>query len=191
MGMNVHLWAIGFDNETRAAEVRSEIEELGWGPGRGGKYLLLLDDAVLVRHADGSLTFDRTPAPWRESLVVGAVTGWLLGLLLAAPLSGALCGGLLGAVGVAVLTARAGLSNDFVQDVERLLRPGASALLVADDVNSLDVIRHAIRGLGGRVLKTNVDPERARLIQETLAMARPESPQQNEAHSAFTGVIAS
>jgi hypothetical protein len=33
----------------------------------------------------------------------------------------------------------------------------------------MDVILHGIRGLGGTVLKTNVDMERARLIQSTLA----------------------
>jgi uncharacterized membrane protein len=32
----------------------------------------------------------------------------------------------------------------------------------------MDVILHAIRGLGGRVIKTNVDVARARLIQATL-----------------------
>ncbi len=33
----------------------------------------------------------------------------------------------------------------------------------------MDPILRGIRGLGGTVLKTNVDPERARLIQSTLA----------------------
>jgi hypothetical protein len=33
----------------------------------------------------------------------------------------------------------------------------------------MDVILHSIRGLGGTVLKTNVDLERATLIQSTLA----------------------
>jgi len=33
----------------------------------------------------------------------------------------------------------------------------------------MDVILYRIRGLGGTVLKTNVDLERARLIQSTLA----------------------
>jgi hypothetical protein len=32
----------------------------------------------------------------------------------------------------------------------------------------MEVILHAIRGLGGTVLKTNVDVDRARLIQATL-----------------------
>ena len=43
---------------------------------------------------------------------------------------------------------------------------GPSAL---DDEGDMEVILHAIRGLGGRVLKTNVDVERAKLIQATLA----------------------
>jgi len=34
------------------------------------------------------------------------------------------------------------------------------------------VILHAIRGLGGTVVKTNVDLERAKLIQPTLAQGR-------------------
>ena len=37
------------------------------------------------------------------------------------------------------------------------------------------MILHAIRGLGGTVLKTNVDIERARLIQSALA-AVPSGP---------------
>jgi hypothetical protein len=32
----------------------------------------------------------------------------------------------------------------------------------------MDKVLHGIRGLGGTVLKTNVDVERARLIQSTL-----------------------
>jgi hypothetical protein len=35
----------------------------------------------------------------------------------------------------------------------------------------MEVILHAIRGLGGTVLKTNVDVERARLVEATLRAA--------------------
>jgi hypothetical protein len=41
----------------------------------------------------------------------------------------------------------------------------------------MDMILHKIRGLGGTVLKTNVDLERASLIQSTLASASPEGMQ--------------
>ena len=53
------------------------------------------------------------------------------------------------------------------------MKPGSSAIFVLDDEGDMDVILHKIRGLGGTVLKTNVDVERAQLIQSILA-ARPE-----------------
>jgi hypothetical protein len=37
----------------------------------------------------------------------------------------------------------------------------------------MEVILHKIQGLGGTVLKTNVEPERAKQIQSTLAAALP------------------
>jgi len=49
-----------------------------------------------------------------------------------------------------------------------MMKPGTSALFVLDDDGDMEVILHAIRGLGGTVLKTNVDLERAKLIQSTL-----------------------
>jgi uncharacterized membrane protein len=47
--------------------------------------------------------------------------------------------------------------------------PGTSALFLLDEELDMDVTLHAIRGLGGTVLKTNVDLARAKLIQSTLA----------------------
>src|SRR5262249_42620124 len=61
------------------------------------------------------------------------------------------------------------ISGHFVREVESLIRPGTSALFVLDVAGDMDAILHAIRGLGGTVLKTNVDLERAKLIQSTLA----------------------
>jgi uncharacterized membrane protein len=49
------------------------------------------------------------------------------------------------------------------------MKPGTSALFVLDDQGDMEVILHTIQGLGGVVLKTNVDLERAKLIQLTLA----------------------
>jgi uncharacterized membrane protein len=53
--------------------------------------------------------------------------------------------------------------------VEKAMRPGTSALFVLDEEADMDATLHAIHGLGGTVLKTNVDLERAKLIQSTLA----------------------
>jgi uncharacterized membrane protein len=165
-----HLWAIGYDDMVRADQVRQEIIELAWGAGMAGKYLILEDIAVVVRHPDGSFTFDRKPFPGLANMLASTGVAFLAGLVLAAPLTGAAIGALLGSAGTAAAT-HAGIKEDFIHEVEAMMKPGTSALFVLDEVGDMEVILHKIRGLGGTVLKTNVDLERAKLIQSTLAGA--------------------
>src|SRR5271169_2652571 len=164
MNASGHLWAIGYDDIGRADQVRDEITRLGWDT----HYLLLDDVAVVVRHPDGSFTFDREPFPAISNILGCTAVGFLAGLVLAAPLAGAAVGALLGGVG-SVAASSVGIGDDFVREVERLMKPGTSTLFVLDNEGDMDVILHKIRGLGGTVLKTNVDVERAKLIQSTLA----------------------
>jgi uncharacterized membrane protein len=161
----------------RADQVRNEITELGWGAGKAAKYLVLEDIALVVRHPDGSFTFDRKPSPGLANILACTGVGFLAGLVWAAPLSGATLGALLGSAGTAASAAAAGISQDFVREVEGLMKPGTSALFVLDDQGDMEVILHKVRGLGGTVLKTNVDLERAKLIQLTLAKTLPDHEQ--------------
>jgi len=172
MSESGHLWAIGYDDVARADQVRDEIASVGWGTGRAGKYLILEDCAVVVRHPDGSFTLNRTRFAGVANILACAGAGLLAGLVLAAPLTGAAIGALLGSVGTAAGT-RLGISEDFISDVEAMMRPGTSALFLLDDSGDMEIILHKIQGLGGTVLKTNVDLERAKLIQSTLAAAAP------------------
>ena len=176
MSTSAHLWAIGYDDLTQADQVRDEITELGWGAGKAGKYLLLQDIAVVVRHPDGSFTFDRKPFPGLANILASTGVGFLAGLVLAAPLTGATIGALLGSAGTAAAT-HAGIKEDFIREVEAMMKPGTSALFVLDEVGDMEVILHKTRGLGGTVLKTNVDLVRAKLIQSTLAGALPDETQ--------------
>jgi uncharacterized membrane protein len=169
MTTDAHLWAIGYDDMARADQVRDEITNLGWGSGRAGEYLRLYDIAVVVRHSDGSFTFDREPFPGVANILGCTAVGFLAGLALAAPLTGATLGGLLGGAGTAAMAADAGITDGFVREVERLMQPGTSALFMLDDAGDMELMLHAVQGLGGTVLRTNVDPERAKLIQFTLA----------------------
>jgi len=159
-----HLWAIGYDDMQRAEQVRDEITRIGWDE----HYLLLSDVAVVVRHPDGSLTVDREPFPAVANIVACSAVGFLAGLVVAAPLAGAAIGAALGGAGSSA-AATVGIGDDFIRDVEAMMKPGTSALFVLDNEGDMDVILHTIRGLGGTVLKTNVDVERAKLIQTTLA----------------------
>jgi uncharacterized membrane protein len=175
MTTTAHLWAIGYDDMVRADQVRDEIAELGWGAGKAGKHLLLKDIAVVVRHPDGSFTFDRRTFPGLANVLACTGVGFLAGLVLDAPLTGATLGALFGCADIAA--THAGISEAFIREVEAMLKPGTSALFVLDDEVDMEVILHKIRGLGGTVLKTNVDLERAKLIQSTLAATSPEETQ--------------
>jgi uncharacterized membrane protein len=81
---------------------------------------------------------------------------------------GVTIGAMVGGTGAAMAIS-VGIEDDFVREVEGLMKPGTSAIFVLDDEGDMDVILHSIRGLGETVLKTNVDLERAQLIQSTLA----------------------
>jgi uncharacterized membrane protein len=159
-----HLWALAFDEPGRAAQVRDEITRLG------DKHALILTDvAVAVRHPDGVVTLDGEPFVAVRNPGGRTVASFLASLALAVPpLTAATAGAFLSRAGCAV-SAAAGISDDFVREVHGLMRPGTSALFVLDQEGDMAAILRGIRGLGGIVLKTNVDPERARLIQSTLA----------------------
>jgi uncharacterized membrane protein len=169
MAKTAHLWAVGYENMTRADEVRQTIENLGWGNDHAAKYMILHDLAVVVRLPDGSFTFDRKPFPAVANVVASTAVGFLAGLVLAAPMTGATLGALLGSAGTAVAATHLGISEEFIREVETLMKPGTSALFVLDDDIDMDVIRHAIQGLGGTILKTNVNVEHAKTIQAALA----------------------
>ena len=53
-------------------------------------------------------------------------------------------------------------------------------LFILDNFGDMEVILHAIHGLGGTVLKTNVDVERAELIQSTLSRSVDRNDEQSK-----------
>ncbi len=164
MSKSGHLWAIGFDDTGRAAGVRDEIVKLAWE--KHG--LVLLDVAVAVRYPDGCLTLNGERFPVVTSVLSGTRTSFLANLALGAPpLCAAAVGALLGRLGVD--SPAVGISDEFVRKIAGMIKPGTSVLFVLDEAGNMDAILRGIRGLGGTVLKTNVDLERAKLIQSTLA----------------------
>jgi uncharacterized membrane protein len=164
MSKSGNLWAIGFDDTGGAAQFRDEITRLGWEK----HYLILLDVAVAVRYPDGSFTLNGEPFLDVNNIVGCNAACFLAGLALGAPpLTGAAVGFVLGRFGADAVAGV--ICDNFVREVERLIKPGTSVLFVLDEGGDMDAILHAIRGLGGTVLKSNVDLERVKLIQATLA----------------------
>jgi uncharacterized membrane protein len=161
-----HLWAIGYDDMGRAAQVLKELIMLS-----EKHCLVLLDTAVVVRYPDGSLTLDGESFVTVTSPRRHTIASFLAGLALGAPpLTGAAVGAVLRGTGTAA-SAAVGIGEDFVNEVGLLMKPGTSALFVLDQEGDMEAILQGIRGLGGTVLKTTVDLTRAKLIQSTLAAA--------------------
>jgi uncharacterized membrane protein len=162
MTTSAHLWAIGYDDQSRAEEVRNEILKLGTEHS-----LDLLDTAVAVRFFDGSLTLDGERFVIAE-LPRRSVARFFAGLILGAPpLSGAAAGALCRATS-ASSSDEIRIDEHVVVEVQRRMKLGTSVLFVLDREGDMDAILQGVRGLGGTVLKTTVDAERARLIQSAL-----------------------
>src|SRR5438132_10412995 len=82
---DINLWAIGYDEPTRATEVRDELLRVENIHG-----LRVLDSIVFTRTQDGSYSLDRKETPSVASGIVGyGVLGGLIGLVVLQPLAGA------------------------------------------------------------------------------------------------------
>jgi uncharacterized membrane protein len=163
MTQGAHLWAVAFDDMKRAAQVRAEIARLG---EKGD--VVLLDTAVAIRYPDGGVTLNGESFVSIPKSHGHSFARFLAVLALGAPpLTGSAVGALVRATGGSA--AEVGIGEDFIQEVQALMNPGTSVLFVLDREIDMPAVLRRIQGLGGTVLKTNVDVERARLIQSTLA----------------------
>jgi uncharacterized membrane protein len=162
-----NLWAVGFDSPAGAERVRETLRALQ------DAHALLLDDVVIItRLPDGSFELDRGLSPVFS--VTGGFTliGFLAGLVVAQPVAGAVAGALVGgalvAAGIGV-----GISDEFVREVKAMLTPGATVLFVMDEWGDREAALYQLRGLGGKVLKTTVDPQWAAQVQAALIDSSP------------------
>jgi uncharacterized membrane protein len=149
----------------RAEQVRAEIARLG---EKGD--VIVFDTAVAIRYPDGGVTLNGEPFLWIPKSRGHSFARFLAVLALGAPpLTGSAVGALVRATGSPA--AEVGIGEDFVQEVQALMNPGTSVLFVLDREGDMAATLRSIQGLGGTVLRTNVDLERAKLIQSTLAAA--------------------
>src|SRR5262245_39655053 len=122
-----HLWAVGYDNMARAEEVCAEIARLA-----DRHNFILHDTAIAVRYPDGYNTLNGEPFVPIPHSRHHALTSFLAGLALGAPpLAGPAVGTLARVVGC--LPPEVGIDDDFVDEVQALMKPCTSALFVLDD----------------------------------------------------------
>jgi uncharacterized membrane protein len=166
-----HLWAVGYDDPARAGEVLGRLKEI-WAD----HFLIAADAVVVVRRPDGTFHFEREGGSPLANVLGCGLLGALVGLVVLQPLAGAAIGAAVGAAGSAAAGRGGGIGDDFIADVTALMRPGTSALFLLARATDEGVVLHQVRGLGGTVLKTNVDPHWAEQVRRDLAGTPPPPP---------------
>jgi len=176
------LIVVGYKGTQRASEVLNELRKLD------ENWTIDLEDAVSAyRTDDGQLRIDQSVQATRgQGADLGVLVGGMLGALIAAPFTGgmsaaaaatalgagAATGGLAGAgVGAEDATDfknKYGISDDFIDQVGRVINPGESAVFVLLRTGQPDVVIEKFRGYGGRILRTNLTLPQAARVQREL-----------------------
>lgn len=123
------------------------------------------DTAIIERDPDGETHVKNEVSGTTETAaVIGAVIGGLVGFVF--PLAGIALGAALGAAIGSMMNT--GVSDDFVEDVKRTLRPGRSALFLVVKESDADATMAALRPFEGDVIQTTLDTEAEESLRETL-----------------------
>jgi uncharacterized membrane protein len=151
----------------------------------------LRDGVAAYRDHNGRLRIDQSYAIMpEEGAAWGALLGSLVGVLLAAPFTmgastavagaavtaGFFGGGALGATGGALDATwwkeDVGISEQFVDDVGRLIEPGDSAIFALVRSADPNFVAEQFRGYGGTVLRSSLTPQQTAKVQAMLNSAR-------------------
>ncbi|MEV6237733.1 DUF1269 domain-containing protein [Lentzea sp. NPDC051838] len=97
----------------------------------------------------------------------GAFWGLLFGLIFFIPVLGAAIGAGVGALAGSL--SRAGIDDDFVQQVRENVTPGTSALFVMSENAVVDKVAHEFKQTGAQLITTNLSVEQEKLLKETFS----------------------
>jgi uncharacterized membrane protein len=151
----------------------------------------LRDGVAVYRDYNGRLRADQSYSmTTTEGAAWGALWGSLIGALLAAPFtlgasaavaSGAVAAGLLGGGAIGATSGALdaqwwkedfGISEEFVDEVGRLIEPGDSAIFILARSADPDVVAEQLRGYGGTVLRSSLTQEQATKVQALLESSK-------------------
>jgi uncharacterized membrane protein len=156
------LIAIGYDDETTAAEAMAEVEQLQAD-------LIIEADAVaaIVRSADGKYKVTTNHGPSTGGGATwGMFWGLLFGLLFFIPVFGMAVGAGLGAL--MGHFSKSSIDKQFQDQVRDMVKPGTSALFLIVEKVTPDKAVAALSKFGGTVLKTSLSEEDTKKLQAEL-----------------------
>ena len=172
------LIAIVYPNEQQAEKMRQKIL------GLQKEYLIELGDAAIaVKNPEGYVKLNQLISPTQIGALQGTLWGLIIGALFLMPVtgpaigavSGAAIGAASGAIGGAL--SDLGIEDDFMKELAASLEPGNAALFLLVRKMTTDKVLAAIKGSGGKVLKTSLDESKEAELREAIEDASGEAPQ--------------
>ncbi|MFE1905599.1 DUF1269 domain-containing protein [Streptomyces gardneri] len=157
------LIVLGYEDRAVADKAFAEVQRLT------KDHVVELSGLAVVSVDEDGKTHVDTPARTEEiamSATAGALWGMVFGILILTPgigVVGAAAGGLIGKL------QQMGVDNKFRKNVQELLRPGTSAVVVMAKKVTEDRFAAAMGPFGGEVLKTSLSEESERELAEQLA----------------------
>ncbi len=123
------------------------------------------DTAIVERDPDGTAHVKNEISGTTETAAaIGAAIGGLV--MFVFPLAGIALGAALGALVGRSLDR--GVSDEFVDEVKRTLRPGRSALFLVVKSSNADAVMAALRQFRGDVIQTTLESEAEEALRESL-----------------------
>lgn len=159
-----NLVVIGFDSEDKAFELRAELIKLQ------KEYLIEMEDAVVVTKDDnGKVKLHQASNITAAGALSGSFWGMLIGMLFFNPLAGAAIGAGAGALSGKLIDI--GINDDFMKELAETFTPGTSGLFVLVRKSTPDKVLEALKGFGGKVLKTSLTADKEEALQKALENA--------------------
>ena len=163
------LIAIGYDDETTAADAAIEVDRLA-------RDLIIEPDAVavIVRDKDGKYKVTTSHHPVGAGASYGMFWGLLFGVLFFVPVFGMAVGAGLGALLGKV--EKTGIDAAFQDQVRDMVRPGTSALYVVVEKVTPDKAVEGLSKFGGTVLKSSLSKDAEHELQHELHGSAAQQP---------------
>jgi uncharacterized membrane protein len=161
------LATVVFDDEKQAYEGLRALRDLH----RDGS-ITLYSDAVVAKDASGTLSV-REGGAVPEGTVAGLLTGSLVGML-AGPVGLAVGASTGTMIGAAFDLTRAGIGDDFLEEVSAYLLPGKAAVITELDEDWQAPIDSRMEALGGHVFRRNSIAVEDAYFEKQIAADREE-----------------
>jgi uncharacterized membrane protein len=156
-----NLVVIGFDDEHKAFELRAELAKLQ------KEYLIEMEDVVVVTKDDKSkVKLHQAVNLTAAGAASGSFWGLLLGMVFLNPLLGVVAGA--GAGAISGKFSDIGIEDTFMKDLGETFKPGTSALFVLVRKSTPDKVLEALKGFGGKVLKTSLTADKEESLKKAL-----------------------